>query len=63
MKVELNDAERQPKAAYIKGKMDSLRDKWEKLDASGLYCVEANNCQRKVTALAKELKALTGEDY
>jgi len=43
--------------------MDRLRDKWERLDASGLYCVEANNCQRKVTALAKELKALTGEDY
>jgi hypothetical protein len=63
MKIELSDKEKQSKAAYIKDKMDSLREKWERLDASGLYCVQANNCQRKVTALGKELKDLTGEDY
>jgi len=63
MKVELTDAERQSKAAYIKGKIDRLADKWESLDASGLYNVEASYCQRKMRILEKELKALTGEDY
>jgi hypothetical protein len=63
MKIELTDEEKQSKAAYIKGKMDALRVKWERLDASGLYSVEACNCQRQVTALGNRLKELTGEEY
>ena len=63
MKIELTEDARRSRAAKIKGKMDTLRDKWERLDDSGLYCVQACNCQRQVTALAKELKELTGEDY
>jgi hypothetical protein len=63
MNVELMKKEKQAKAERIKSKIAALGNKWERLDASGLYCVQANNCQRKITALEKELKELTGEDY
>lgn len=50
-------------AVLLKGKIDRLREKWEQLDASGSYSVEANNCQRKMRLLERELKELTGEEY
>jgi hypothetical protein len=40
-----------------------VADKWESLDANGLYNVEASYCQRKMRILEKELKDLTGEEY
>jgi hypothetical protein len=53
MNNELTEEARLSRAASIKGKMDKLRTKWERLDASGLYCVQANNCQRRVSALGR----------